>query len=159
MKKLFGLLFLAMLPAAALADCPAQFQTEEFVHRTIVNPMFTILIPRDDTCQGKTGLAFNTTGLVISVRQDNESVAAVYAQSSSKIETIATLGTYAAPSATDKIRFREVDSSNQPGVYEIQPSRALIIPNRRRLDVCVKGSGFAETCMKVHVINTSGSCH
>lgn len=67
----------------------------------------------------KTGLAYTSSGLIISAIADNEATAITYAQASSNIETIATLGTFAAPS-TNKCRFKEVDPTNFPGLYEIQ---------------------------------------
>ena len=66
-----------------------------------------------------TGLSYNSTGLIISTLANNEAAATLYAQASGKIETIATLGTFATPTAT-KCRFREVDVINHPGVYELQ---------------------------------------
>jgi hypothetical protein len=68
---------------------------------------------------GKTGLTFSSSGLIISTIADNEASATTYTQSGSTIETITTLGTFAAPTAT-KCRFKEVDPTNHPGLYEIQ---------------------------------------
>src|SRR5687767_15000857 len=68
---------------------------------------------------GKTGLAHDTASLKITTIALNEAAPTVYDQAGGTIETIATLGTFAAPTAT-KCRFREVDSVNLPGVYEIQ---------------------------------------
>lgn len=68
---------------------------------------------------GKTGLTFSSAGLIISTIADNEATATTYTQAGSTIETISTLGTFAAPTAT-KCRFKEVDATNLPGVYEIQ---------------------------------------
>lgn len=76
-------------------------------------------IRRSDTGQGLTGLSSTSTGLIISTITDNEAAATTYTQAGSTIETITTLGTYAAPTAT-KCRFKEVDSTNHPGVYEFQ---------------------------------------
>jgi hypothetical protein len=68
---------------------------------------------------GLTGLTFSSTGLVISTIADNEATPTSYTVAGSTIETITTLGTYAAPTAT-KCRFKEVDATKHPGVYEIQ---------------------------------------
>src|SRR5512137_2391482 len=68
---------------------------------------------------GLTGLTFNSAGLIISTIADNESAAVPYTQAGGNIEDIAVLGTYTAPTAS-KCRFKEVDSTNHPGVYEIQ---------------------------------------
>lgn len=158
MFRKFLFLFL-LFPSLASAACPAQFQTEEFVHKTIVNPMVTLLIPSASTCAAKTGLAFGTTNLVISVRDDTSATVTAYRANSSEIQAIGTLGHYLEPLA-GKIRFGQVDAVKQPGVYEIQPSRGLLISNKRRLDICITGDDIpAATCMKLHIFNSSGSCH
>lgn len=73
---------------------------------------------------GKTGLTSATSGLSIATIADNESVATVYTSGSpSTIDSISTLGTFAAPT-TGHCRFKEVDSTNLPGLYEIQLSDA-----------------------------------
>ena len=71
------------------------------------------------TGAGLTGLVYNSTGLNISTMKTADATTTSYTQAGSTIETISTLGTYAAPSAT-KCRFKEVDATNHPGVYEIQ---------------------------------------
>jgi hypothetical protein len=68
---------------------------------------------------GKTGLAYNTSGLIISTMKIADATATAYTAAGSTIETIATLGTYVAPSTT-KCRFKEISSTNHPGVYELQ---------------------------------------
>lgn len=72
----------------------------------------------DNNGSGKTGLASTTASLLIATMADNEAVPVVYTGNVT-VETIATLGTYAAPTAT-KCRFKEVDATNCPGLYEIQ---------------------------------------
>ena len=71
------------------------------------------------TGAGITGLAYTSSGLIISTIAIGEASAVVYTQAGSTIETITTLGTFAAPTAT-KCRFKEVDATNHPGVYELQ---------------------------------------
>ena len=71
------------------------------------------------TGAGLTGLLFSSTGLIISTIADNEATATAYTAAGSTTETITTLGTYAAPTAT-KCRFKEVDATNHKGVYEFQ---------------------------------------
>jgi len=68
---------------------------------------------------GLTGLTGSSTGLIISTICDNEATASAYTQAGGTIQTIATLGTYAAPSASN-CRFAQVDSTNAPGLYELQ---------------------------------------
>jgi hypothetical protein len=98
------------------------------------------------TGAGKTGLAYNTSGLIVSTIADNEATATVYTQAASHIETISTLGTYAAPSA-DCCRFKEVDSTNHKGVYEVQLADArFAVAGAKSLLVSISGaSGAAET--------------
>ena len=69
------------------------------------------------TGAGLTGLLFSSTGLIISTIADNEATATAYTAAGSTTETITTLGTYAAPTAT-KCRFKEVDATNHKGLYE-----------------------------------------
>ena len=76
------------------------------------------------TGAGLTGLTSASGSLLISTIQEieganGEASATTYTQAGSTIETISTLGTYAAPTAT-KCRFKEVDATNHPGIYEIQ---------------------------------------
>lgn len=67
----------------------------------------------------KTGLTNASSGLVISTIADNEATATAYTVAASNVETITTLGTFSAPTS-GKCRFKEVDSTNHPGLYEIQ---------------------------------------
>jgi hypothetical protein len=98
------------------------------------------------TGAGKTGLAYNSAGLIVSTIADNEASATAYTQAASHVEDISTLGTYAAPSA-DCCRFKEVDSTNHKGVYEIQLADArFAVASAKSLLVSVLGvTGAAET--------------
>lgn len=83
-------------------------------------------IVRDSTLTnngGKTALTSASSGLIISTIADNEATSTTYTQAGSTIETIATLGTFATPTAT-KCRFKLVDDTNHPGLYEIQIANA-----------------------------------
>ncbi len=83
------------------------------------------------TNQGKKALTGATTGLIISTIADNESTATGH------IQTIAALGTYVAPSASN-CRFGEVDSINHPGLYEFQFADArYAVANSKRLMISV----------------------
>jgi len=97
------------------------------------------------TGAGKTGLTSSSSGLLISTIADNESSATVYAQGSSNIESITTLGTFAAPTS-GKCRFKEVDSTNHKGIYEIQIADArYAVSSAKSLMVSISGvSGMAE---------------
>ena len=71
------------------------------------------------TGAGLAGLTYSSSGLIISTIKIAEATPTVYTAAGSTIETITTLGTYAAPTAT-KCRFKEIDATNHPGLYEIQ---------------------------------------
>lgn len=98
------------------------------------------------TGAGKTGLSSASAGLIISTIADNESAATAYTVAGSTIESITTLGTYAAPTAT-KCRFKEVDSTNHKGIYEIQIADArFAVSSAKSLLVSIAGAtGAAET--------------
>lgn len=92
---------------------------------------------------GLTGLTFSSTGLIISTIADNEASATAYTVAGSTIETISTLGTFAAPTAT-KCRFKEVDATNHKGLYEIQIADARwAVSNARSVIVSVQGASNA----------------
>ena len=98
------------------------------------------------TGAGLTGLSSASSGLIISTIADNESTATAYTVAASNVETVTTLGTFAAPTA-GKCRFREVDSANHKGVYEIQLADARYnVSNAKSLLVSVLGAtNAAET--------------
>jgi hypothetical protein len=88
---------------------------------------------------GFTGLSNTTSGLNISTIADNEASATSYTSAGSTIQTIATLGTYAAPSASD-CRFAKVDDTNLPGLVEIQLANArFAVSNAKSLIVFITG--------------------
>lgn len=92
------------------------------------------------TGAGKTGLVFNSAGLIIGTIADNEAATTVYTTTGGTIETITTLGTYAAPTAT-KCRFKEVDATNHPGVYEIHLADArYAVTSAKSLIVSISGA-------------------
>lgn len=92
------------------------------------------------TGAGLTGLTSASSGLIISTIANNEATATTYTVAGSTIETITTLGTFAAPTAT-KCRFKEVDATNHPGVYEIQIADARwAVSNARSVIVSVLGA-------------------
>lgn len=113
----------------------------------VTSVVLRVLIPDAGSLagNGKTGLAFNTSGLVISTIADNESAATAYTAAASTIETISTLGTFAAPSS-GKCRFREVDNTNHPGLYEIQiaDSRWAVAAARSAIVTVSGASGAAQ---------------
>lgn len=101
---------------------------------------------------GKTGLTYETSGLIIATRADNEAAVTAYKQADGNIESISTLGTFAAPSS-GKCRFKEVDATNMPGVYEIQLADArLSVASARDLVIMVSGGGVVPTPMHVPLL-------
>ncbi len=91
---------------------------------------------------GKTGLS-NTSTINISVRRELSSATTNYVGNTT-VQTIATLGTFAAPSASN-CRFKEIDATNQPGMYEIQFLDAIFDTSdtSRFLSGMVTGTGVA----------------
>jgi hypothetical protein len=97
---------------------------------------------------GKTGLTNASAGLNISVRR--EKVAAVTAYTGANVLTITTLGTWADPGA-GKVRFKEIDSTNQPGMYELQFLDSLFDASdtSRYISGMVQATGVAPTPLEL----------
>jgi hypothetical protein len=90
--------------------------------------------------QGLTGLTFSSSGLIIGTICDNEAAATAYTAAGSTTETITTLATYAAPTAT-KCRFKEVDATNLPGLYELQLADArFAVSSAKTLRINISGA-------------------
>lgn len=70
------------------------------------------------TGAGKTGIVRTDTSLKINVIRELSASSTNYVGNTS-IEDISTLGAYAAPTSAN-CRFKEVDATNLPGIYEIQ---------------------------------------
>lgn len=98
------------------------------------------------TGAGLTGLTSASSGLIISTIVDNAATATAYTQAGSTIEDITTLGTYAAPTAS-KCRFKEVDSTNHKGIYEIHFADARFsVASARFLLVSLSGATNLAQC-------------
>ena len=98
------------------------------------------------TGTGLTELTNSSTGLIISTIADNESSATVYTVAASHVQTIATLGTFAAPSASN-CRFAQVDATNHPGIYEVQLDNSrFAVSNAKSLLVSITGATNAADC-------------
>ena len=95
---------------------------------------------------GLTGLTNASSGLIIAAIADNEATTTAYTVAGSNVETISTLGTYAAPTS-GKCRFKEVDSTNHKGVYEIHLADArYAVSGAKSLLVSISGAtNAAET--------------
>jgi hypothetical protein len=99
-----------------------------------------VVLRSSATGAGLTGLAHDTSGLIISTVCDNEASATTYTVAGSTIETVASLGTFAAPTAT-KCRFKEVDATNHPGLYELQLADARFsVASAKQLDISISGA-------------------
>jgi len=104
------------------------------------------------TGAGKTALTSTSTGLIISTIADNEATATTYTAAATNVETVTTLGTFAAPTA-GKCRFREVDATNFPGVYEIHIADArYAVANSTQLLVSVQCTGVAPVIAEVQLV-------
>lgn len=91
-----------------------------------------------------TGLDHTTSGLIIAAIADNEAATTSYTVTGSTIETVTTLGTFAAPTAT-KCRFKAVDATNHPGLYEIQLADARwAVSGARSVNITVSGASDIE---------------
>lgn len=89
---------------------------------------------------GLTGLTSASAGLIVATIADNEAATTRYRASSSEIETITTLGTYAAPTS-GKCRFKEVDATNHPGIYEIQIADARFsVSSAKSMIISISGA-------------------
>ena len=77
------------------------------------------VLKRSDTGMGFTDLTNTSASLNIHTITNNEASPTRYLSDDSNIETVATIGTYAAPSA-NKCRFRQVNATYLPGLYEFQ---------------------------------------
>lgn len=98
------------------------------------------------TGAGLTGLTSASSGLIISTIADNEATPTIYTVAASNVETITTLGTFAAPTAS-KCRFKEVDATNHPGLYELQFANArFAVSSAKHLVVSVSGATNLAQC-------------
>ena len=108
--------------------------------RGSLSNIFTVFIPDNSstTGAGLTGLSSSSTNLQVSVRRELSSTVTVYKQSASNIESITTLGTFAAPTAS-KCRFKEIDNASLKGWYEIQLADSILgtSDTSRYLDIAV----------------------
>ena len=106
------------------------------------------------TGAGLAGLTFNSASLIIGAIADNEAATVAYTQAGGTIEDITTLGTYQAPTAT-KCRFKEVDSTNHKGVYEIQIADArYAVSGAKSLIISFAGAtNMAETDVVIPLLD------
>lgn len=101
---------------------------------------------RDTTSgNGKTGLAtssggnITTSGLIIAAIADVEASTTAYTVAATHVQTIATLGTFAAPTSSC-CRWGEVDSTNHKGIYELQLDNSrYAVSSAKSLTVSISG--------------------
>jgi hypothetical protein len=104
------------------------------------------------TGAGKTALTSASSGLIISTIADLEATATTYTSAATNVETITTLGTFAAPTA-GKCRFREVDATNFPGVYEIHIADARFnVTNATQLLISIQCTGVAPVYVEYQLV-------
>jgi hypothetical protein len=104
------------------------------------------------TGAGKTALTSTSSGLIISTIADLEATATTYTSAATNVETITTLGTFAAPTA-GKCRFREVDATNFPGVYEIHIADArFAVVNSSQLLISIQCTGVAPVFVEYQIV-------
>lgn len=84
---------------------------------------FKFLDTSSATGAGLTGKDHTSAGLRLALIADNEATSTVYTSAGSTVESLTTLGTFAAPTS-GKVRFKEVDAVNHPGIYEVQAADA-----------------------------------
>lgn len=102
----------------------------------------------------KTGLTGASAGLVIATIADVEATTTAYTSAGSTIDTIATLGTFAAPAA-NHCRFKEVDAANHPGLYEVQVADARwAVAGARSVVVTVQATGAVARHAEVQLTAT-----
>ncbi len=82
--------------------------------------MIRIFIPDNTATNGAglTGLTSASTNLTIAYMRELDGTSTTY--TGANIEAQTTIGTFQAPSSSNKIRFKAVDATNFPGLYELQ---------------------------------------
>jgi len=114
------------------------------------NPLFRVYLQdvRAVDGSGLTGLDSTSSGLRVDVIRELDTAVTSYTVAGSTIETITTIGTYAAPTAT-KCRFKAVDGTNMPGLYEIHLAQALTGTGdaSRNLIVMIRGAANLIPCL------------
>lgn len=102
--------------------------------------VFRVKLRNSSTGAGLPALTEASAGLIIATICDNEATTTRYRAGSGEIETIAALGTFAAPTA-GKCRFKEVDATNHPGLYEVQLADArFAVASAKILRVTISGA-------------------
>lgn len=122
-------------------------------YKALAGPIVTVKIadPASTTNGGKTALTSASSGLIIAIRPDNSAATTAYTASGTTIDTITTLGVYAAPTA-GHCRFKEIDATNHPGHYELQFAAGLwATAGARKLVGTVLVTGGAQTDFEIQL--------
>jgi hypothetical protein len=126
------------------------------IHRgeTSIIRSIIILDSMSDVGGGKTGLAHDTGSLVAYYWYPGISAVAALT-----LETITTLGTYAAPTSNVHIRIKEISAANMPGLYELHFHNdwVSIVNGRKQIVLMLKGaSGMVETLLRIELLQPTG---
>jgi hypothetical protein len=107
---------------------------------------------RDTAGAPVTGLAYNTAGLTCRYQRDAEALSGAIT-----LQDIAALGTYAAPSANTNLRFKEVDATNWPGLYELQLHNDWLAVSgaKRQLKILLRHASIAQQVIEIALTGAS----
>jgi hypothetical protein len=94
---------------------------------------------------GKTGLAYNTASLVAKYIKPGGTLTAM------TLEDITTLGTYAAPTSAAHLRFKLVDDTNAPGLYEIHLHADTLATNNSIVIMLFGATGMAPVVLEIQL--------
>src|ERR1700733_8805485 len=118
--------------------------------------VFRVKLRTPPTGNGLTGLSSSSSGLIISTIADVEATPTVYTVAATHVQTIATLGTFAAPSASC-CRFQKLDDTNHPGVCEVQfDNSRFAVSSAKSLLVTLSGvSGMLDCDVTIPLRSTN----
>jgi hypothetical protein len=107
--------------------------------------MVRIFVPDNTSTKGagKTGLSSGSINLVIAYIRTLDSAATTYTGANIQAQT--TIGTFQQPTDSAHVRFKEVDSANFPGLYELQFHDSAT----------AFGSGDASDAIEINILETS----
>jgi hypothetical protein len=114
------------------------------IERGAVNVIALVEIENSSTpVAPKSDLTYATASLACRYVRPGEAISGAIT-----LEDITTLGTYQAPTSSSHLRFKAVDATNAPGLYELHIPNSWVntTNNRRELIVILRGaSGMADT--------------
>jgi len=133
------------------APAPPTFQILPSIQHGSTGVILRVPIMRKDGEPSGGGLTFESMGLFIAIRPNNEDTPTyVYAAGDSEIENIATIGTYQAPTA-GHIRFA---FASPAGMYEIHLENDILSHlNATNLTIMVSGPDHATTLCEVPLMD------